>query len=70
MHPQNAVDESDAAAYLAMSRAWLRKVRGQNRGPAYLRIGRSIRYRVADLDAWLDQHRVDTRDSRRPKADR
>jgi len=31
-------------------------------GPAYLKIGRAVRYRLPDLDAWLDAHRVSTRD--------
>jgi len=31
----------------------------RGRGPAYIRIGRSIRYRIADLDRWLEQHKVD-----------
>ena len=27
-------------------------------GPAYIKVGRLIRYRLDDLDAWLDQGRV------------
>jgi len=60
----DVLDEVDTAAYLGMSRAWLRKVRREDRGPAYLRIGRSIRYGVPDLEAWLARHRVETGESR------
>ncbi len=27
-------------------------------GPPMLKIGRSVRYRVSDLRAWIDSHRV------------
>ena len=49
----------DAAAYLGMSKAFLAKsrIRGTD-GPVYLRIGRAVRYRPADLDAWLEAKRI------------
>jgi predicted DNA-binding transcriptional regulator AlpA len=52
--------EIETAAYLSMSRSYLRQSRmeGQrtNRTPAppFIRIGRSIRYLKEDLDRWLD----------------
>lgn len=53
--------EADAATYIGMSAAFLRRARMVGRtksgstGPAFVRIpgGRGIRYRLADLDAWL-----------------
>ena len=54
--------ERDAARYIGMSVAFLRQARMRARGPAYFRIGRSIRYRVSDLDVWLSARRVTTRD--------
>lgn len=54
--------ERDAARYIGMSVPYLRQARMRARGPAYYRIGRSIRYGVSDLDAWLSTHRVTTRD--------
>lgn len=59
------LDERAAAAYLGMSAAYLRADRyrghvgGRTPGPAYLRLGRTIRYQREDLDAWLAAHRVD-----------
>lgn len=53
--------EADAANYVGFSTAYLRLCRSKGRGPAFIRVGRSIRYRVADLDAWLDAHRVEFR---------
>jgi hypothetical protein len=47
--------ERDAAVYVGMSAHWLHACRAGRAtdGPAYLRAGRSVRYRIADLDAWL-----------------
>jgi len=55
------LDEKDAATYIGMSPAFLRRARMVGRtksgstGPAFVRVpgGRAVRYRVADLDAWL-----------------
>ena len=57
--------EAQAAEYLAMSRSYLRQARmdgeRENRtpGPRFLKIGRSVRYLVDDLDGWLEQFRPD-----------
>ena len=53
------LNEKDAARYICMSRPYLRKCRCEgnvgNRtpGPPYVKLGRAVRYRVADLDEWL-----------------
>lgn len=57
--------EREAAEYLAVSRGYLRQDRmyglRENRepGPNFVKIGRTIRYLKADLDAWLTKHYVD-----------
>jgi predicted DNA-binding transcriptional regulator AlpA len=56
--------EKDTARYIGMSSAYLRVARRENRGPAFVRVGRTVRYLRADLDAWLIGHRVETRESR------
>lgn len=60
--------EKEAGRYLGLSRSFLRQARmngmlaGRRPGPRFLKVGnRSIRYKVSDLDAWIDQH--DTFDS-------
>jgi len=53
-----AVPTADAAAYISRSPAFLKKARIFGRGPAFCRTGRSILYRIADLDAWLEGHVV------------
>jgi excisionase family DNA binding protein len=47
------VDESRLAARLGVSRATLQSWRYTGRGPRYIKIGRLIRYRKADVDAYL-----------------
>ena len=58
------IRERDAARYIDFSDTWMRQARMRGTGPAYIRIGRTIRYRLSDLDAFLARHRVETRDSR------
>ncbi len=59
------VKEGEAARYIGMSCMYLRISRceghrqGRTPGPPYYKIGRSVRYDLADLDRWLEQRRVD-----------
>lgn len=50
------LDTKGAADYLGFSPVTLRQWRCQGRGPKYVKAGRSIRYRVADLDLYQEQH--------------
>lgn len=43
----------DAARYLRSSRSTLAKRRVNGTGPIFVRIGRAVRYRQSDVDAWL-----------------
>jgi len=63
MPPAPVISEKDASHYLGMSRSFLRIARMRGRGPAYLRLGRTIRYAIVDLDAWLASRRVRTDDA-------
>ena len=56
--PLQILNEADTARYIGMSRIWLRISRMRGTGPAYIRIGRAIRYAVSDLDMFLETHRV------------
>jgi predicted DNA-binding transcriptional regulator AlpA len=59
------IDERAAAEYIGMTTSALRVWRAQTSprsrtvGPPFVRIGRTIRYRVTDLDAWIAAHLVD-----------
>lgn len=43
----------EAAEYLRSSTSTLAKARMKKNGPAFVRIGRAIRYRQSDLDLWM-----------------
>jgi excisionase family DNA binding protein len=46
----------DVAELLQVSRFTLENWRFEGTGPDWFRIGRRIRYRKSDLDAWVDSH--------------
>ncbi len=60
----NVLTEKEAAQYLNLSRATLRRARmqgprnGHIASPPYLKMGRSVRYLRKDCDKWLEEHRV------------
>lgn len=51
---ENALNERLAARYLGVSAGTLRLWRSENRSPRYFRAGKLIRFRRADLDAWIE----------------
>lgn len=53
-----AVNTRGAAAYVGFTEQWMRSMRTDGTGPRYLKVGRAVRYRVADLDAWMEAHLV------------
>lgn len=53
------LNEAEAAKALGLSQSTLRAWRRQKRGPSYLQLGRAIRYRREDIEAYgvtIDQH--------------
>jgi len=53
----------EAAARLGLQESTLRNWRYRGQGPKYVRLGNRIRYRVSDLDEYLDrQTRASTSD--------
>ena len=51
-----ALTTPEAAAYLNVKPATLEQWRWNGRGPSYCKIGRSCRYRIADLDEFLSEN--------------
>ncbi len=51
--PSDLVDEVALAARLGVSRSTLQSWRYTGRGPRYVKVGRLIRYRNADVEAYL-----------------
>jgi excisionase family DNA binding protein len=54
----------DAAAYTGVSRSTLEKLRVFGGGPRYLKLGRLVRYRQADLEEWLSLRAVSSTSDR------
>lgn len=50
--------EKQAAAYLHLHPKCLGIWRMRGKGPAFYKLGRSVRYRKGDLEKWLEQCRV------------
>lgn len=48
------VTEKSAARLYAVSTAALRRWRREGRGPRWVRVGKCVRYRVRDLEQFLD----------------
>ncbi|MGG7653551.1 helix-turn-helix domain-containing protein [Kocuria rosea] len=48
----------EAADYLEFSEKSMRNWRSAGVGPDYIKVSGRVRYVVADLDRWLESHRV------------
>jgi predicted DNA-binding transcriptional regulator AlpA len=55
--PEELISERETAALLFQRPTTLTAWRHENRGPAYLKIGRAVRYRRSDVNAWLGARR-------------
>jgi hypothetical protein len=61
--PKRTVDTDGAAEITGFARQSLESMRVRGNGPAYLKLGRRVMYRVTDLHAWMDaQCRTSTSD--------
>jgi excisionase family DNA binding protein len=45
-----------AAEFLSLGQSTLAKLRASGEGPAFRKLGRSVRYSRDDLQAWADAH--------------
>lgn len=53
MFPRDVMNTAEAAEYLGLATRTLEERRIKGADPVFVRIGRSVRYRRMDLDAWL-----------------
>jgi predicted DNA-binding transcriptional regulator AlpA len=51
--PQRLLNEHEVSTSCSISVLTLRKWRSQKRGPQFVKIGALVRYRPADIDAWI-----------------
>jgi predicted DNA-binding transcriptional regulator AlpA len=59
MEDKKVFSEKEAASYVGVSESTLKKARlyrqsAKQTYPPYFRFGRSIRYRMQDLERWMD----------------
>ena len=63
----NLLKEKDAAQHIGMSVSYLQHARcygvtgGGGSGPVHIKLGRSVRYRVSDLERWIKENTVRSR---------
>ena len=48
----------EAASYIRLSKPTLERLRLTGDGPPYAKLGKAVRYRRADLDAWLESRLI------------
>jgi predicted DNA-binding transcriptional regulator AlpA len=54
--PDRLLHQRDAALLLNMSEYWLERGRSRGTGPVFVKVGRSVRYRLKDLLAYIEQN--------------
>ena len=64
MESLKVVDEKQAAAIMGRSIQTLRNDRHLRRGVPYCKLGRSVRYLLSDIHAYLLERRIDPAGSR------
>ncbi|MBB5685657.1 helix-turn-helix transcriptional regulator [Sphingobium boeckii] len=57
---ETVVDTAIAAKRLGLSKKTLTNRRIYGGGPPFLKMGKAVRYRVSDLDAWVAAHVVNS----------
>ena len=55
----HVLNDVGAAAFLGLAVQSLRNIRSHREGPAYIKLGRRVVYKVSDLEEYLNRHRID-----------
>lgn len=53
MDTDKLLNQSEVAKYLGLSKAWLERARWAGNGPRFIKFGRAVRYKAADLEKYL-----------------
>jgi len=53
--PRHLISEREAAELLGISYRTLQAWRVRGGGPLFCKIGRNVRYKVSDLDRWIEE---------------
>jgi len=57
----HTLTETEVAEMLRCTKAALRKWRREGRGPRFIRVGRLVRYRLADVEEFLESNASSSR---------
>ena len=55
---KNYLTEKEASLFLSVSLRTIQNWRFRNRGPKYKKLGRLVRYSIADLSAYAEQNSI------------
>jgi predicted DNA-binding transcriptional regulator AlpA len=58
MQQDRWVDTEEAAKHVGLAVSTMEKLRTYGGGCSYSKRGRSVRYRISDLDAWMAECRI------------
>lgn len=58
LDPRTRLTASETADYLGMKKQTLANWRSNGTGPPFYKVGSTVQYLVADLDKWLEAHKV------------
>ncbi len=50
----NVIDTVQAAKFVGLAKVTLDKMRLVGNGPPYVKMGKAVRYRIADLESWVE----------------
>jgi predicted DNA-binding transcriptional regulator AlpA len=59
MHEPELLTERQVWTRYGLSISWQRRTRHEHRGPRFLKLGKTVRYRRADIEAYLARHAVE-----------
>jgi len=59
------LNERQVSELFSLTIPFLRYARAERRGPRYLKIGKMVRYRRVDVEAFLAAHAVETSERKR-----
>jgi predicted DNA-binding transcriptional regulator AlpA len=68
MNVQEILNERQVQEVFGFSVPYLRRARRERRGPRFLKVGKLVRYRRADIEAYLTAHTVETTGTGRPQS--
>jgi predicted DNA-binding transcriptional regulator AlpA len=61
MRDDELLTEREIFARYRLSIPWQRRTRRERRGPRFLKLGKMVRYRRLDIEAWLEANAVETK---------